>query len=136
MFTIHAYKHINGFIQLDICDKLHRIWTFWAKFPRLWGKIQIYGGKVQLSNFLHAYTPASSFVIDAYEHMNGSILLDISDKLHRIWTFWAEISVYGEKFSFMGKKVEFFHRIIFYMHSYLFLCLQFMLFNTYMDLFN
>ena len=42
----------------------------------------------------------------------------------------------GEKSSFMGKKVEFFNRIIFYMRTYFLFRLQFMLINTYMDLFN
>ena len=43
---------------------------------------------------------------------------------------------YGEKSSFMGNKDEFSNRIIVYMRAYLLLCLQFMLINTYMDLFN
>ena len=34
------------------------------------------------------------------------------------------------------KKSEFFNRIIFYMHTYHLLRLQFMLIDTYMDLFN
>jgi ABC-type microcin C transport system permease subunit YejE len=43
---------------------------------------------------------------------------------------------YGEKSSVMGNKDEFFNRIIVHMRAYLLLRLQFMLLNTYMDLFN
>ena len=50
--------------------------------------------------------------------------------------FWPKCPVYGDKSSLMGKKVQFFNRIIFYMRTYLLLRLQFMLINTYMDLFN
>ena len=50
--------------------------------------------------------------------------------------FWPKYPVYGDKSSLMGKRVEFFNRIIFYMRTYLLLRLQFMLINTYMDLFN
>ena len=50
--------------------------------------------------------------------------------------FGPKCPVYGKKSSFMGKKVEGFNRIIVYMRTYLLLRLQFMLINTYMDLFN
>ena len=46
-FAFHVYEHIYGFIQLDICDKLHQIWTFLAKMSILWGWDQFYGEKVQ-----------------------------------------------------------------------------------------
>ena len=50
--------------------------------------------------------------------------------------FWPKYLFYGEKSSVMGNKDEFFNRIIVHMHAYLLLRLQFMLLNTYMDLFN
>ena len=50
--------------------------------------------------------------------------------------FGPKCPVYGGNSSFMGKKVQFFIRIVFYMRTYILLRLQFMLIDTYMDLFN
>ena len=50
--------------------------------------------------------------------------------------FGPKCPVYAEKSSFMGTNVEFLNCIIFSMRTYLLLRLQFMLINTYMDLFN
>ena len=50
--------------------------------------------------------------------------------------FWPKCPVYGKKSSFMGKEIEFFNRIKFCLRTYLLQRLQFMLIDTYMDLFN
>jgi hypothetical protein len=48
---------------------------------------------------------------------------------HFVSSLWAKVQ-------FLGKIIEFFNRIIFCMRTHLLLCLQFMLFGTYMDLVN
>ena len=110
-FAIHAYLHIYGFIQPDICDKLHQIWTFLAKMSILWDKSSFTGKKVQFWNRIVFYMRTYlllrlhfMLIITCMNLFNDVYVINYIKFDH----FGQKCPVYGQKSSFMGKKVEFF----------------------------
>ena len=103
------------------------------------GKSSFMGKKVEFFNRIILYMRTYLLI-----RLHFMLIITYMDLFNQIYVInytkfehiWPKCPVYGEKSSFMGKKVEFFNRIIFYMRTYLHLCLQFMLINIYMDLFN
>jgi hypothetical protein len=133
---INTYMDLFNWIYVINYTKFEH---FWPKCPVYEEKSSFMGKKVEILNRIVFYM--RTYLLLRLQFILINTYMDLFNWIYVInYTkfkhFWPKCPVYEEKSSFMGNKVEFLNRIVFYMRTYLLLRLQFMLINTYMDLFT